>query len=539
MARRRKNGSRSLLGILLCIPLAFIVYFAISFSSHNISPDSVVSVGVTLPDGQQYLYTDNEQVSFFVNALLDSKSISSPVRDISGETPVTLFYDRGDKTLTYKLYPQLNLSGCMLVDTNGSYFLLTSDTAKNMLVRHELQYLYADRLLPVLSIVSDAGTITVAPAEYNWLYKKIDGNYYPDRITETFDNASDTVNSIFPDTGSTLVFSVEPSEFSISFTTERGDAHTISDLSFLNFSDDTGIVMTVTAKWSELGGADFYGEATYTFPLIYDIPAVVSLEQNVFAPGDFAVLSLKYLNNNEKITLNTQLATSDIICYSQGDTSFALLPISVNNSPGEYTINFSVGGTSYSDTVTITQMDFERSLLSVTEEDYHQMLSPEVLFQTGEMLSAVFGQTSEEAYYKFGDVFTPPLKGTVYAKYGKEFILSQDAAMYRVPGTVFTVASGTAVKAAQRGRVVFAEAITATGNTVIIDHGFGVMSCYFNLKNFDCKAGDIVQQGEIIAYSGSTGFTSGLSVLHYAVAVNGVFVNPNIFYSQMTLPDAA
>ena len=534
MARRRKS-SQHLLGIVLCIPIAFIVYFAISYTSHNISADSVSSVSLTLPSGEQYNFNDSEQIAFFVDMLLDSKSISSPVRDITGESPIILQYDRGDKILKYKLYPQLNLTGCMLVDNNDSFYLLTSDSAVAVLVRPELQYIYSERLLPTLTIKSNSGESRILPSEYSWLYKKIDGNYYSDNLTGIYDPAINALGSIYPDSGSSLVFSVEPSELSITFLTAQGDKLAISDISFLSFDNDTHIEVSITAKWSELGGADFYGEATYTFPLLYDIRAVVSLEKTIYNVGDIALVRIKHLNENEQIVINTQLDTSGIVCFTQEDTTFALLPISLKNNQGVYSISLEVGGRTYNETLTIEQIDFERSTMFVTDADYQEMLSPNVLAEASAAFSAAFASAGDEAYFTFGEAFILPLKGTLHAKFGKEVLISTDATVKRVPGVVYKVSEGTAVKASQRGRVVFAEALAATGNTVIVDHGFGVMTLYFNLKSFDCAVGDLVQQGEIIAFSGSTGFTEGLSILHYAVAVNGIFVNPAVFNSPINL----
>lgn len=537
MARKRKT--HSLLGIILCIPIAFIVYFTISYSSHNISPDSVNSVSLTLPDGEQFTYSDSEQVEYFVNALLDAKNITTPIRDINDETPIILQVDRGDKILKYELYPQLNLSGCMVIDSSDSIYLLTSDTAESLLVRHELQYVYRDSLLPRLSVVSDHGSSEILPADYTWYYKKVDGNYYPDKITAVYDRAENTVNSVYPNSNSEFTFSVEPSELDVSFVTSKGDILAISDISYLSFEKDTAVEVTITAKWSELGGADFYGDATYSFPLLYDIPAVITLDKKTYNQGDIAVLNIKHLNEDEQISLETQLDTPGVVCYSQGESTFALLPISCNNDAGEYTLDFLAGGTSYNETVTVNETVSDRSFLSVPKEQYNEMLSPDAIEQTSKKLAKVFSDAGDEAQYSFGSVFKPPLAGTVLAEYGREVIVSEDATSHRMIGTVYSAADGTAVKSAQRGKIVFAESLNVTGNTVIIDHGYGIMSCYFNLKDFDHAVDDIVQQGEIIAYSGSTGYTNGKSILSYAVAVNGVFVNPDIFYNEISLPVSA
>ncbi|HAN21505.1 MAG: hypothetical protein A2Y15_00740 [Clostridiales bacterium GWF2_36_10] len=532
---RRKKSSQTLIGIILCIPIAFIAYFIISYSSHNISPESVNSISITLPSGEQYTYDDREQIDFFVNAQLDSKRISTPVRDITNESPVVLQYDRGDKLVNFKLYPQLNLSGCMLVDSDNTMFLMATDTAGDLLVRPEFQYLYNESLLPILSVVSSADSAGVFPASYEWHYKKVDGNYYSDSITKTYDEAPDAIKSIYPNTGSTLKFSIEPNEYEVLFKTENGTTIGISDLSYLNFDNDTKIQVLITAKWNETNSADFYGEATYSFPLLYDIPAVVTLEKKTFDAGDVALLNIQHLNENEKITVSTPLETSGITCYTEGENTFALLPISGNNTSGEYTINIEVGGAAYSDTVTVKEKDVVRELLSVSDEEYNEMLSEEVVKDATDKLNAVFGKPSAEAFYTFGTKFTVPVNGSIIDSYGKEVIISKDATTRKVIGTIYGVSEGTPVKATQRGKIVFTQSLAATGNTVIIDHGFGIMTCYFNLMNFNCAVGDVVQQGEIIAESGSTGFTNGKSILDYAVAVNGVFINPNTFFNTINL----
>lgn len=532
----RRKSSNSLLGIILCIPLAFIVYFAISYSSHNISPDSISSVSMTLPDGKQYTYSDTEQVEYFVNALLDAKSISSPVRDIEGETPVTMQYDRGDKILSFKFYPQANLTGCMIVNPDGKMFIMTSDTASEILVRPELQYVYKDSLLPTLSVVSDNDRLNIQPTDYKWYFKKVDGNFYTDRVSEIYNTESSPVNSIYPDSNSKFEFSVEPSDLSISYLTSDGDILSISDLSYLSFERDTEILVSINAKWDDTGNCDYYGEATYTFPLLYDIPAAITLEKKEFDPGEFAILTINHLNENEQVLVETQLENNQIMCFKEEDVSFALLPISRNIAAGEYSVDFKVGGAEYTETVTVNPIEPNHSILSVSDKVYEEMLSPEIIAQTSNRFTEVFSNPTSEKYYPFGEEFIKPVSGKVTAEFGKEVIISTDATTHRVNGIVYSVKESTAVKAAQRGRIVFAESIGATGNTIIIDHGYGIMSCYYNLKSFERNIGDIVQQGERIALSGATGYTGGESILNFAVSVNGIFVNPERFYKPITIP---
>ena len=63
------------------------------------------------------------------------------------------------------------------------------------------------------------------------------------------------------------------------------------------------------------------------------------------------------------------------------------------------------------------------------------------------------------------------------------------------------------------------------GNMVDIDHGNGIMTRYGHASQVVVTAGQYVKRGQIIAYMGSTGFSTGPHC-HYEVHVNGQVVNP-------------
>ncbi len=63
------------------------------------------------------------------------------------------------------------------------------------------------------------------------------------------------------------------------------------------------------------------------------------------------------------------------------------------------------------------------------------------------------------------------------------------------------------------------------GNMVDINHGNGIMTRYGHASQVVVTAGQYVKRGQLIAYMGSTGFSTGPHV-HYEVHVNGQRVNP-------------
>ncbi|MBW2064508.1 MAG: M23 family metallopeptidase [Deltaproteobacteria bacterium] len=81
------------------------------------------------------------------------------------------------------------------------------------------------------------------------------------------------------------------------------------------------------------------------------------------------------------------------------------------------------------------------------------------------------------------------------------------------------------VPAANHGRVIFAGTLGIYGNTVVLDHGQGLMSLYGHLSKIDVDPGQTVRKGDFIGRTGQSGLAGG-DHLHFAMMVNGIFVNP-------------
>jgi murein DD-endopeptidase MepM/ murein hydrolase activator NlpD len=92
-------------------------------------------------------------------------------------------------------------------------------------------------------------------------------------------------------------------------------------------------------------------------------------------------------------------------------------------------------------------------------------------------------------------------------------------------GIDIACASGTPVVAAASGTVIHAGWLGGYGNLVVVDHGNGVATAYAHNTSFAVGVGQSVSQGQVVAYAGSTGNSSGPHV-HFEVRVNGSAVDP-------------
>ena len=95
-------------------------------------------------------------------------------------------------------------------------------------------------------------------------------------------------------------------------------------------------------------------------------------------------------------------------------------------------------------------------------------------------------------------------------------------------GVDFLVDTGTPVHAAAGGLVIAAQSHAQYGYMIDIDHGNDFSTRYAHNSKLLVKVGDLVQRGQIIAESGSTGRSTGPHV-HFEVRFKGVAQNPNRF----------
>lgn len=96
-------------------------------------------------------------------------------------------------------------------------------------------------------------------------------------------------------------------------------------------------------------------------------------------------------------------------------------------------------------------------------------------------------------------------------------------------GMDFTAPIGTEVFVTGNGVVTFAGWQQGYGNIVKVDHGFGYETRYAHLSRYKVKVGQKVSRGDVIAFVGNTGKSTGPH-LHYEVRYKGEAQNPHNYY---------
>lgn len=92
-------------------------------------------------------------------------------------------------------------------------------------------------------------------------------------------------------------------------------------------------------------------------------------------------------------------------------------------------------------------------------------------------------------------------------------------------GIDFACQLATLVKATANGKVKFIGLKGGYGKAIILQHKYGYSTIYGHLSEYYVTAGEIVPQGKVIGFVGSTGRSTG-NHLHYEVRKNDVAINP-------------
>ncbi len=202
----------------------------------------------------------------------------------------------------------------------------------------------------------------------------------------------------------------------------------------------------------------------------------------------------------------------------------ALIPTSPNTKPGRITLDISGPDGTNSVAVNIGDRTFNTQYITLSN-DRADLEGTDYEFDRLDQLRAL---RTPERYWN--GPMSKPSTGYVSSVYGnRRYYNGVFAEDYYHRGVDYAAGDGSPIYAPAAGKIALvgrvADGFELNGNTIGIDHGQGVTSVMIHLSGFAVNEGDMVEQGQLVGYMGSTGFATGPN-LHWGLFVNDISVDP-------------
>lgn len=247
--------------------------------------------------------------------------------------------------------------------------------------------------------------------------------------------------------------------------------------------------------------------------------AAISIHARAVQPGEVVMVTVSAADAAPAV--HVRAFGHSTAAYREGDTWKALVGIDLDVKPGTHRLTVDPGGETYD--LKVLPKTFRTRRLSVDEAFVTPPASAQArIAREAEMMAAAWQASSPERLWTTG--FVRPVPHEANSAFGTRSIFNGKP---RNPhgGADFLSPAGTPIASPNSGRVVIAQELYYSGNTVIIDHGLGVFSMLAHLSRIDVRAGTSVAAGDRVGLVGATGRVTGPH-LHWAVRINDARVDP-------------
>ena len=531
--------------ILLLILLACFIPSAVAYASYqqtqNAPVDQKTAVKISISDVNQKTITLEKEaegdeadtlIDFFLGLKAKAQRIPALPDSLLGQKCYHIAISNNVQDEEYDFYFSTDPATNYFRAADGTTYKIAEDDAKTFITSQYAESLYTEAAMPVLTL---AGSFDVTPDEAAWLYINYNGEYVD---AETTGLVYEGVESYDLDGGLAMSFDVEPDYCMVKVTDAAENVlydGTLADLS-ATFSTETTqqVTVDVHAKWYEDPTRTYSGEIRYLFNSLVTAPAEFWLGMNSVDAGKFVAITVENVANPDKIRFSSSMVGNPTpVFYPAGNNmAVGLLPVLIDIPSGTYTLSLEYGGAKEDLVLNVVNEGKKTSYVEVSQMVIDSYRT-DTAVKAFEDKAAELMKTGDDTRY-FSGSFLEGITGTLRRGFGREIYLnSQAEPSYITNGVDYAAAAGTDIAACNDGKVVFAGNLDHTGYMVVIEHGWGLKTWYYNLGSVDCAVGDMVAKGDKIGTAGQSGFACQTGA-HICMSVGSTFVSPYDTWASST-----
>jgi len=269
----------------------------------------------------------------------------------------------------------------------------------------------------------------------------------------------------------------------------------------------------------------FYIIFLMLLPAIPLYSQVLMLQQDHCRQGD-SLIALVYPYSGQQKNLEITYADGSILeipgipypVESLGRGLLAFIPIPPDSIAGTAQLSWQ----DQSIELQIESRNFPHLRIPLSE-------APEPMAAGDNRLYRQLARFNEEQQHWQGEKFRKPLDSfkLISSSYGERRTFTRAGRSWNEihQGIDFAQNRGTPVYAPTDGRVVISEFLNSPGNLVVVEFFPGMYQLFYHLDSRTVNRGDLIKQGDLVGYVGSTGKSTGPH-LHFEIRCHAIYVDP-------------
>lgn len=472
-------------------------YFAVSVFEEDgtliASEEGLIesSARYSLMDSFYKIHTHKKEVSY---------APGDPETDPYISATVTL-----NKTTTdFKCYFSLDGTSDYLVEQSGKIYTVSSLYTKDFLASPYAASFYEAATPPSLITIDNE---TVLPSKVtSWNYLNNEKKFVSvtnSKIASgliTYENTGklEFHFSDSPDQCKVEVYDAQQLIYS-------GD---LEALSSLTTSLQNEFNIKITATWKQKESASFFGTVQYDFAAHIRNRTSFSISSDCVFPGGWIFLSATNVTDPSKIQFAADWCSPPVF-YQDGTEVHTLIPIPQEPDKDVLQLDISHGASSQTFQITVLPKDESNATVPLDAFLNKELVSSETL-QVYRLSVDQTPPASDSSVYFRGN-FLSPSDGKFYIGYSHNTaVTTENGETLTLLGTEFCTSEELpqAVAAWNHGVVSASQSSEALGNYIVVDHGCGLQTWYCHLSRSAAEAGDVIQKGQTVGFTGTGGIST-------------------------------